>query len=227
MELYKSKSGTEVDRKIAARESKAMQEAKSFKLENERLQEMLVFKEEKVSELQQEIDRLKLVMRVEAVPTSRKLPTVSSLSKLEKKIDEAAAKGRLEYHVVLTEGENIDKDHRVLEKIMTLPAQSVAKLALVQARMLEENEKRVEDAVRQSVGQGGARLSAEIKGKFAELTKERAAIERRLNAVMEAEKTLMARFNQIAGILQELSADEKQVPQAETLKKKIVIRFLL
>lgn len=69
-------------------ETKAKQEAKLFKNENEQLKEMMGFKEKKIADLQKEIDRLKLVIRSEAdvkkSPVSQASPRMVT-SKMEKK----------------------------------------------------------------------------------------------------------------------------------------------
>ena len=65
MELYKSKTNLEVDKKVTLLETKSRQEARQLKLENEQLKEMLSFKEGKNKELTQEIGRLKIVIRAE------------------------------------------------------------------------------------------------------------------------------------------------------------------
>ena len=81
--MYKSKSNGEIERKIAALESKTKQDAKALKLENEELKDMMNFKENKLAEMQQDVDRLRLVIKSEA--RQIKMPTASSISKLEKK----------------------------------------------------------------------------------------------------------------------------------------------
>ncbi len=88
LDLYKSKSSPEVDRKIAALESKAKQDAKELKAQNEHLQEMNVYNEEKNAQLQQEIDRLKIVLRTEAEARMDQVPSrpaTAPLQHLEKK----------------------------------------------------------------------------------------------------------------------------------------------
>ena len=65
IDLLKSKSNLEVDKKVSMLETKTKQEAKQLKLELEHVQEMMSFKEERIKELTQEVGRLKLVIRAE------------------------------------------------------------------------------------------------------------------------------------------------------------------
>lgn len=88
LELYKSKSSGEIDRKIQALDTKAKQEAKQLKSDMEQLKEMMGFKEKKIAELQKEIERLKHVIRAEAdirkAPISKPEPKTGA-AKMEKK----------------------------------------------------------------------------------------------------------------------------------------------
>ena len=80
VELYKSKSTFEVDRKLAVLETEARKEAHRFKLENERLTELISFNEIKTKEKQQEIDKLRLVIRAEA--EADRFPSTSAVKKI-------------------------------------------------------------------------------------------------------------------------------------------------
>ncbi len=88
LDLYKTKSGPEVDKKVAQLETRARQEARERGLEIERLNEMLAFKDKKIQELTGEIDRLRLVMRAEAeMGVGGKKSNVSfSLSEMQRSV---------------------------------------------------------------------------------------------------------------------------------------------
>lgn len=66
LELFKSKSSLGLGKKLNTMDSKAKREEKKLKLNNEYLQETLAFKEKKISELQEEIDRMKSLIKVDS-----------------------------------------------------------------------------------------------------------------------------------------------------------------
>ena len=65
IELYKSRNPMQVDQKLAVQDSKVKSNARRLQNELKLAEDTVVFKEEKIKELNNEIERLKFVMKVE------------------------------------------------------------------------------------------------------------------------------------------------------------------
>ena len=186
LELYKSKSNIEVDKKLSALESKTKAEAKTLRTENQHLKEIITFKDAKIAENQQEIERLKIVLRMDAAH-SKKLVTHQNTSILEHRLDEIAKTGRIEYKVYLTAEDNplvyIEKSQS-LGKILNMTPVSLTNGLCLQAKILEQ-------------GLGSGDISEEVKIKFEEITKERAKLETLMNKILGYEKSLQDNYEKL------------------------------
>ena len=112
LELYKSKSPVDVDKKVMELDTKTRQHVKKLKDETDQLSQMMKVKENKIKDLEGEISRLKLVIRTESNMKKYTMQGSSSInvqrSVLEQRVDELAESGRLEYKIYINP--NISKE---------------------------------------------------------------------------------------------------------------------
>jgi hypothetical protein len=207
LELYKSKSNIEVDKKLSALESKTKTEAKTLRTENQHLKEIIAFKDAKIAENQQEIERLKIVLRMDAAH-SKKIVTYQNPSILEHKLDEIARTGKIEYRIYLTAEDNpliyIEKPQS-LGKILSMTPASLTNGLCLQAKMLEQ-------------GAGSGDISEELKIKFEEITKERAKLEGLMNKILAYEKSLQDNYEGLVGSVPRKGAKKQVVKVKEDWK---------
>ena len=150
------------------------------------------------------------------------------------RIDEAAQKGKFEYKLVLPPGAepgSVEKE-KSIERILSLPPTVLAKSLFMQCKIAEESLQELEtikESEKRRLEASDEKLMPEddAEAKFAELTKERAILEKRINAVMEQEKSLQIRFGKIAEIVEALSDDKHRDLPRTDLKKKIVFKSSL
>eukprot|EP00826_Nyctotherus_ovalis_P061089 TRINITY_DN8657_c0_g3_i2.p3 TRINITY_DN8657_c0_g3~~TRINITY_DN8657_c0_g3_i2.p3 ORF type:complete len:129 (-),score=64.97 TRINITY_DN8657_c0_g3_i2:101-487(-) len=116
---------------------KAKTEAKALRTENQHLKEIISFKDAKISENQQEIERLKIVLRMDAA-NSKRTATYQNSAILEHKLDELAATGKIEYKIYLTAEDNplvyIEKPQS-LGKILSMTPASLTNGLVLQAKI--------------------------------------------------------------------------------------------
>jgi len=183
LELYKTKSAGELQRKINALESKTKIEVRNLKTENQHLRETITFKDEKINELQEEIERLRTIMKVDTVQTKKEIANRPNKSVLEKRIEEVAEKGKLEYNVYVSD--------KSFNKLSNLSPVSLMKGIKVQAKLLDQKMLGKKERV--------VKDNTKIMKKFEELTKERNELEVLLNKVLVHEKKLQANFEKLKG----------------------------
>ncbi len=92
LEIYKSKSSREIEKKIGALETDARKEAKNLKIEKDRLEEIISFKNGQMEELQKEIKKLKTIIKAEA--ENEKFPGGTSTSSLMRSPKKTSATDR-------------------------------------------------------------------------------------------------------------------------------------
>ena len=150
LDLYKSKSGGEIKKKLTAIDTKAKKEANALKLDNNRLNEIITFKDEKIRELQKEIDRFKILVRLDSSIT-KKTSAKQNTSNLEMRADEMATKGKLEYRIVANH--SLDKLNEPLNKILASSTFSLMNYIKVQAKIIEKglNNSRLEPKMKELV----------------------------------------------------------------------------
>jgi len=168
LEMYRSSSDDNIRKKLTDIENDAREEAKSLIAEKERLSEELRFKDSKIGDLQQEIENLKTMIRMDRTPTT-KLPT--TLAKLHRKLNEAS--GKLEYKLFLNQVSAVQQ----LEKLTSYSFADLVGALTVQAKIIEE------------------RCSSEtVKELINDINKERDEIEACLEEVLKREKQLETDF---------------------------------
>ena len=183
LELYKNKAAIEIEKKLTALESKAKAEAKTLQLNNEHLKEMLTFKATKITEYQREIERLKTVLRTDA--SFKGSIHYENKVEIEKRLDEVASKGKIEYKILLIAEDNPllhIKNAQSLSKVLNFSSAALTNGLVLQARMLEENINNKET----------------LKAKFEELTVERNKLESHINDILQYEKLLQEDFKSIS-----------------------------
>lgn len=182
-----------------------------MKLENEQLKEMMDFKDTKITELQQEIERLRLVVKLDN-QSQKKMSDPPSITKLEKKLDEIAETGKIEYKICVNPPENssdILQDEKSINKIMNLPQAALAKALLTQSKMLEEKLSASEQ-----------KSETEIVQKFNEMLKERKDLEKTINRVLEYEKNLQAKYSKLQNFVENLGQNDPETTKQQVLKIK-------
>ena len=117
LDVYKSKSVNEIQKKINAMNVKAKSEANTLKLNNEHLKEMLAFKDTKLAELKKEIKRIQ---------------SACALDKINNKHRRA---GSVEYKISINPKLTVDKEDKSLNKLLNAP--NLLNLLTAQAKIVE------------------------------------------------------------------------------------------
>lgn len=200
LELYKAKSAGEVQRKISALEFRSKAEAKSLRLENQLLKETAAFKEEKITELQQEIERLRMIVKMDASQTKKEETSRPSNTVLEKRLEEVASRGKLEYRIYAASKETSAAASKSFKKLLSLSQPSLMQALTLQAKLLDQKET-VRSKARKGHDSGDSKraqpLENEIARKFKELGKERTELETLLNKVLSHERKLQINFDSL------------------------------
>jgi len=226
----------EVDKKIAALETRAKQDARKYKSEFERLSEVVKFKDNRIKELINEVNRLKIVIKAQ-IGMGKNIPLTpeisqSSSSNLEQKLSEFEKTGKIEYKIYLQGGETA-KSQPNLEKIFNMNFPNLASSLFNQAKMLDECIQQVEIAKRENLKRSVASDSSllpvldEYKEKYSQMTKiyneiqrQRDELEKSLNSAISRENILAGRFEQIIEIVNELIENSNN-PNAYEISKKL------
>eukprot|EP01022_Parablepharisma_sp_SALTPOND_P033140 TRINITY_DN88210_c0_g1_i1.p1 TRINITY_DN88210_c0_g1~~TRINITY_DN88210_c0_g1_i1.p1 ORF type:complete len:1032 (-),score=197.83 TRINITY_DN88210_c0_g1_i1:3673-6768(-) len=235
VELYKSKSSIEVDKKISMLDTKAKQEARKLRDETQRLNEMVKFKDKKIKELTQEIGRLKIVIRAET-DMGKLMPPGSLASSLEptpleRRIDEFANKGKVEYRILINP-ESTQTASQGLNRILNLNFPSLTQTLTAQSKMLDECIQQVEIAKREGLKRsvvGDTELTQAldeykekynaVNKKLSEITKQRNELESKINETLAVENIMGKRFKELVAVVEELLETSPSIHAVDISKK--------
>lgn len=218
--LYTSKSNSEIDRKINALDSKAKNEARKLQSENENLKEMIMFKDEKIQKMQEEIDRLKTVLRVQSdlAPDNISKPD-NSMQILEKRIDEMAEKGKLEFKIVVPPGNAKEQEpEKELARILALPHTNLAKTVISQGKLLEDYVKEADLKI--------SELKNQMSTKISELEIQRKDLENRIVELLQNEQTISIKYESLVKQYTSLIKDPKITEKLKSQIEKSEFRVI-
>eukprot|EP01022_Parablepharisma_sp_SALTPOND_P018766 TRINITY_DN310_c3_g1_i1.p1 TRINITY_DN310_c3_g1~~TRINITY_DN310_c3_g1_i1.p1 ORF type:complete len:1110 (-),score=223.39 TRINITY_DN310_c3_g1_i1:1411-4740(-) len=162
---------------------------------------MMIFKDEKMAALQSEIDRLRTVLRVQTglARETDKVPGDASFSKLEKRIDEMAEKGKLEFKIVVPQEEGEPISNKELVRVLNMPPSSLAKTVIFQGKILEDYLKEAEAAISDA--------KERMEAKLEEVTQERNNLEAEMNRILTREQNMAKALGKIVSYFKETTKD--------------------
>ena len=202
LDLYKSKTGSEVDKKVSLLESRAKKEAKKFKGEAKYLNEVMECKDNKIRSLEEEIERLKLITRTQA-----RLDKRIEKSVLEQRVDEIVSNGKLEYKVYITKDVRKARIHD-LNKVLDYNLSSLFQTHIVQAKMIDNWVQKLKTQEAQALNDYNPIKATVWEDKrveidIEEIEAQKQEVDKRISEVLIIEEILNRRFEEIVSIVEE------------------------
>eukprot|EP00826_Nyctotherus_ovalis_P063101 TRINITY_DN9219_c0_g2_i4.p1 TRINITY_DN9219_c0_g2~~TRINITY_DN9219_c0_g2_i4.p1 ORF type:complete len:704 (-),score=191.07 TRINITY_DN9219_c0_g2_i4:396-2507(-) len=204
LELYKSKSTTEISKKVSLLDSKAKQQARKFKSEAEYLNEILECKDAKIKSLEEEIEKLKTVVRAQASlgkSVDREVKEEGKKDVLERRVEEMVNSGKIEYRIFVTRDTLRARNHDV-NKVLNCDLTSMLQANTGQAKIIEgwiQENKRKKLILDQNIAKG-CHIDMDT---INELNAQKIELDARIGEILLVEDILNRRFEEIVKIAEE------------------------